>query len=66
MALGLFELPWYAVRRQRYADAARALLSLCVFLSVLRALWVRCWVAALYTLLLPFLLSSLALMFGNW
>lgn len=66
MLLGLFELPWYAVRRQRYSDAGCALASLAVFLTVFGALWVRCWVAAFYTLLLPFMLSSLALMFGNW
>jgi hypothetical protein len=66
MLLGLFELPWYAVRRARYSDAARAVVNLAVFLAVFGGLWVRCWVPALYTILLPFCLSSLALMFGNW
>lgn len=66
MALGLFELPWYALRVGRRADAARAVGTLAVFLSVFAALWNRCWVASLYTLLLPFILSSFLLMFGNW
>jgi hypothetical protein len=29
-------------------------------------LWRRCWVATLYTLVLPYFISSFALMFGNW
>lgn len=66
MWLGLFELPWYAVRRGRYSDAARAAVNLGVYLSIFGALWVRCWQPAFYTVLLPFMLSSLALMFGNW
>lgn len=66
MWLGLFELPWYAVRRGRYTDAARASVNLAVYLTVFYTLGMRCWIPTFYTVLLPFILSSLALMFGNW
>lgn len=66
MLLGVFELPLYALRRGRQAEAARAVLSMGAHAAAVLLLWRRCWVATLYTLVLPYLVSSLALMFGNW
>jgi hypothetical protein len=66
MLLGVFELPLYALRRGRQAEAARAVLSMGANAAVVLLLARRCWVATLYTLVLPYLVSSLALMFGNW
>ncbi|KAF8063047.1 REE1 [Scenedesmus sp. PABB004] len=60
------ELPLYAARRGRVADAARAAASMAAGWAAAAALWARCPAATLYTLLLPYALSSLALMFGNW
>lgn len=66
MLLGVFELPWYAVRRGRTAEAARAALSMAANSCIVLLLWRRCCVATLYTFVLPFVISSLAMMFGNW
>jgi hypothetical protein len=66
MLLGVFELPLYALRHGRTLEAARAALSMVAGSCLVLLLWRRCWVATLYTLVLPYFISSLALMFGNW
>eukprot|EP00879_Flechtneria_rotunda_P006238 GHRR01006557.1.p1 GENE.GHRR01006557.1~~GHRR01006557.1.p1 ORF type:complete len:253 (+),score=90.81 GHRR01006557.1:1174-1932(+) len=64
--LAWLELPVYAIRRQRYKEAVTAAGSMAAGWLVMLVLWKRCAVATFYTLLLPYLVSSLALMFGNW
>lgn len=66
MLFGVFELPLYALTRKRYPEALRAAFSISANMVVVALLWRRCWVATLYTLVLPYFISSLALMFGNW
>jgi hypothetical protein len=60
------ELPLYALRRSRNTHAATAAASMAAGWLLTAVLWKRCAVATFYTLLLPYLVSSLALMFGNW
>lgn len=66
MLLGVLELPMYAVRRGRYANTARAAASMALGGVVTLLLWRRCWVATLYTLVLPYFITSLAATLGNW
>lgn len=66
MLLGVFELPLYALQRGRRVEAVRAAASMALGATLTLLLWRRCWVATLYTLVLPYVISSLALMFGNW
>lgn len=66
MLFGCIELPIYALRRGRTSEAAVAATSMATGWLLTAMLWHRCPVATFYTLLLPFLVSSLALMFGNW
>lgn len=66
-ALGSWvELPWTALRRGGLGALIRCLVTEAVFLGGTAALLRWRAVPALYTLALPFLLSSLALMLGNW
>jgi hypothetical protein len=60
------ELPIYALRRSRNMHAAAAAASMGAGWLLTALLWQRCAVATFYTLLLPYLVSSFALMFGNW
>eukprot|EP00897_Mesotaenium_endlicherianum_P009895 jgi/Mesen1/8934/ME000551S08412 len=55
-----FELPYYALRRER------PLLALKFFGAVGRYLYVCSPVATIWVLIVPFFVSSLAMMFGNW
>jgi hypothetical protein len=66
MLLASLELPLYAARRGRSREAATCAVSMACYWAGTALLARRCWVATLYTLLLPFVVSSLALMFGNW
>src|SRR5947209_2787692 len=66
LALGCLELPLYAWRRRRRSTAAAAACNMAVYWAAVEALWLRNPVATLYTLLLPYALSSFLLMFGNW
>lgn len=64
--LGSIEVPLYAWHRGRRACALRAAASIAAYWLAVGWLW-RCnAVATLYTLVLPYALSSLLLMFGNW
>uniref|UniRef100_A0A383V8J9 Fatty acid desaturase domain-containing protein n=2 Tax=Tetradesmus obliquus TaxID=3088 RepID=A0A383V8J9_TETOB len=60
------ELPLYALRRGRHSHAATAAAAMAGGWLLTVLLWQRCAVATFYTLLLPYLVSSFALMFGNW
>lgn len=60
------ELPLYALRRSRHSHAATAAAAMAGGWLLTAVLWQRCAVATFYTLLLPYLVSSFALMFGNW
>lgn len=63
---GLIEVPVYAMYRQRYELAVQCIVTEALYLSLLRLLWVLNPVATFWVFLLPFLTTSLALMFGNW
>ncbi len=60
------ELPVYAVRARRYRAAAQCLLAEAVHFGGLAVLWRLNSVATAWVFLLPFVISSFALMFGNW
>ncbi|GBF88896.1 fatty acid desaturase [Raphidocelis subcapitata] len=64
--LGSVEVPLYAWRRGRRGWAVRAVAAIAGYWAVVGALYTRNPVATLYTLALPYALSSLLLMFGNW
>lgn len=64
--LGSVEVPLYAWRRGRRAWALRAAASIGAYWAAVALLARRNWVATLYTLVVPYALSSLLLMFGNW
>ncbi|KAL6753173.1 fatty acid desaturase-domain-containing protein [Haematococcus lacustris] len=60
------ELPLYAARRKRSALSLSTLASEVLYWLLGAWLWRRNTVATLWTLVLPFLLSSFLLSFGNW
>ena len=60
------ELPLYAVRKGRFNAAAQCLAAEAAYCCMLAALWRLNAVATLWVFLLPFVISSFALMFGNW
>jgi len=62
-----FELPAYAWRRGRHAQALRATAGEIAYLASVFLLWKHVApVATLYVFILPFFITSLALCFGNW
>ncbi len=61
-----FELPAYATRHGRLDLLGVTVSSEAVYWAVVAALWRLNPVGTLWTLLAPFLLSTLLLMFGNW
>jgi hypothetical protein len=63
---GLLEVPLYALRKRRWALAARCVASECAYLGTALALWRARPTATLWALLVPYIATSLALMFGNW
>ncbi len=60
------ELLVYAVRRRRFMLFAKCLLSQSAYLLAVRLLWMWRPIATLWAFVMPYFLSSLALMFGNW
>lgn len=60
------ELLIYAVRRRRFGLFAKCLLAQTAYLFTVQLLWRWKPIATLWSCVLPYLLSSLALMFGNW
>eukprot|EP00884_Botryococcus_braunii_P009755 jgi/Botrbrau1/18781/Bobra.0386s0098.2 len=63
---GMLEVPIYALYRQRYEMAAQCFAMEILYLSLLRLFWILNPVATFWAFVLPFLTTSLALMFGNW
>ena len=60
------ELPLYAARRRRWRELAACLAAELAYLGVVRALWLFNPLATKWVFVVPFFLSSFALMFGNW
>ena len=59
-------VPLYAYRKQRYALLWECLLSESTYLGIVGLTSHTNPVAALWLLILPYFITSLALMFGNW
>ncbi|KAK9820238.1 hypothetical protein WJX72_007814 [[Myrmecia] bisecta] len=60
------ELPLYAFRRKRYARLAECLAVICGYSLVVRWLWCINSSATIWALLVPHVVTSFALMIGNW
>ncbi|GFR48554.1 hypothetical protein Agub_g10453 [Astrephomene gubernaculifera] len=60
------ELPLYALRKGRPRQAAACVACATTYWAVLAALWRLNSVATLWALVVPFFVSTFALMFGNW
>ena len=60
------EVPAYACRAQRWQLLAQCLATEAAYLAAVGLLASRNLVAALWVFVIPYLLTSLALMFGNW
>ena len=60
------ELPLYALHRRRFAAAGKCLAVEAAYLGAMAALWRTNSIATTWVFLLPFVVSSFALMFGNW
>lgn len=61
-----FELPVYAARHSRYGLSGGTLVGESLYWAVVAALWRYNPVATLWTLVLPLVVSTLLLSFGNW
>ncbi len=61
-----FELPAYALRKGRTHQAAACAACGLAYWAAVAALWRFNPVATLWAVLLPFAVSTFALMFGNW
>ena len=59
-------MPLYALRRRRWALAARCIAAEAGYLGAVAALWRARPIATLWALVLPYFATSLVLMFGNW
>lgn len=64
--LAWVELPYYAFRRRRWGALAACLATECGYLAGVRALWALSPMATKWVFIVPFFISSFALMFGNW
>ncbi|GLI64976.1 hypothetical protein VaNZ11_008384 [Volvox africanus] len=60
------ELPAYAARKGRHAQAVLCTICAVAYWVALAGLWRLNWVATLWSLVVPFFVSTFALMFGNW
>jgi hypothetical protein len=65
-SLTWLELPIYALRRGHVRLAAQCLAAVLLYAGALAALYCVRPVAALWVFILPYFLSTLAMMFGNW
>lgn len=63
--LALFEVPYYALYRRRYALLVQAICCIVPFISLL-FLYPYVPIALTWCLVAPFFLSSFLMMFGNW
>ncbi len=64
--LAWVELPLYALWRRRWRALWACLATELGYLGAVCALWALSPLAAKWVFLVPFFLSSFALMFGNW
>lgn len=65
--LGIWvELPLYAVKAQRWQMAMQCVCWEALYITVTVLLWHVNKIATVWTLLVPLVISSFALMFGNW
>lgn len=64
--LAWVELPLYALRRGRWAALAACLATEAAYLGGVQVLWVANPMATKWVFVIPFFISSFALMFGNW
>ena len=65
--LGIWiELPLYAFKAQRWQMVCHCLAFEAVYIASVTCLWPFNRAATLWTLLVPLVLTSFALMFGNW
>lgn len=60
------ELPVYALRKRRLCAACRCLAAELSCCAAMAALWRLNSVATTWVFLIPFVVTSFALMFGNW
>lgn len=60
------ELPLYTAKRKRFSLMGATLSNEAVYWVAVAALWRINHLATLWTLLIPFMVSSFLLMFGNW
>lgn len=61
-----FELPYYAFKRNRMQMAVGCFVAEAIWFTSMYVLGRINFTAALFTLILPFVITSFALMFGNW
>ncbi len=64
--LAWVELPLYALRRRRWGALGTCLATELGYFAALRTLWLLSPLATKWVFVVPFFLSSFALMFGNW
>ena len=60
------ELPLYALRRKRYAVLRESLAVICVYALAVSCLWRINSTATIWAVLVPYVVTSFALMIGNW
>ncbi len=60
------ELPAYAARKGRHGQAALCAACAAAYWAAMAALWRVAPMATLWSLVVPFFVSTFALMFGNW
>lgn len=64
--LGWIEVPARAAYYRRWGILVACLVTEAAYLGVVAVLWRMNQVATTWTLVVPFAVSSFALMFGNW
>lgn len=61
-----FQLPYYAYKRGRYELVARSMFNMVTFMTLITVSYRYNPTAATWVFIVPFLVSSFAMMFGNW
>lgn len=60
------ELPLYAMKARRWGMAGQCLSMELLYFALVTALWHLNTAATVWTLVVPLVITSFALMFGNW
>lgn len=60
------ELPLYAIKGQRWCMVLECLSLEAVYIALVARLWHINQAATVWTLIVPLMVTSFALMFGNW